>query len=406
MATVLIQKRKRQNRFSHIIYYKDPLTGRRKYYKTFQRQKDAQQAANELRTLIDSGKISDIQGNKNKLNLLTFLEVSALLRGKWRELLEKTELTQKTFDEYICRLKVLNRTFDKCLLCEISKNDILGYQKEIVSEFSNVTSNRSLFVIKQVFKHGLEIRAVLEDPAAEISYLSEKDHERNKFLLPSEIDMLIEASEKTRAKFYMPALIYLGAEHGASKQEALSLEWSDIDFEFDGIGIIRFFRTKNSRKRTEYLMPRTREALLDWRDHLKWMRHRRKITTIKSNHVFCRLDGTPLKKFYKAWRVTCALAGIEDFHFHDLRHTFCSNLLLAGSDLKDVKEMIGHSDISMTDRYSHLTSRYKLFKQKQLAEHYVNNNGNGSGSSSGEHIGNTEMEKAKNPKKIGESDAT
>ena len=56
--------------------------------------------------------------------------------------------------------------------------------------------------------------------------------------------------------------------------------------------------------------------------------------------------------------------------YHDLRHTFCSNLLLAGSDLKDVKEMIGHSDLAMTDRYSHLTMDRKRSRQKKLAEHY------------------------------------
>ena len=57
MATVVIQKRERQNRNSYVIHYKDPSTAKTKYYKTFKRFKDAQQAANELRNLIDLGKI-------------------------------------------------------------------------------------------------------------------------------------------------------------------------------------------------------------------------------------------------------------------------------------------------------------------------------------------------------------
>jgi len=65
------------------------------------------------------------------------------------------------------------------------------------------------------------------------------------------------------------------------------------------------------------------------------------------------------------------LSGIENFHFHDLRHTFCSGLILSGASLKEVKEMIGHSDISMTDRYSHLSLNHKLFRQSKLAEHYA-----------------------------------
>ena len=124
-------------------------------------------------------------------------------------------------------------------------------------------------------------------------------------ILPAKLDTLIQATQKTKAKFYMPAIIYLGAEHGASKQEILSLKWSEIDFDFGGMGIIRLYRTKNGRERTEFLMPRTKKSLLEWRDHLKWMRHRRKIDAVKSDHVFCRLDGTPIKCFNKAWWRAC-----------------------------------------------------------------------------------------------------
>lgn len=65
------------------------------------------------------------------------------------------------------------------------------------------------------------------------------------------------------------------------------------------------------------------------------------------------------------------MAGLNDFHYHDLRHTFCSNLLLSGSDLKDVKEMIDHSDLAMTDRYAHLTIKHKRIRQDELAKYYA-----------------------------------
>jgi hypothetical protein len=52
MATVMIQRRERKNRNSYIVYFKDPATRERKYYRTFPRMKDAQKAANDLRTLI------------------------------------------------------------------------------------------------------------------------------------------------------------------------------------------------------------------------------------------------------------------------------------------------------------------------------------------------------------------
>ena len=88
-------------------------------------------------------------------------------------------------------------------------------------------------------------------------------------------------------------------------------------------------------ERIEFLMPGTKQALVEWKAHLKKMRKKKGIKKPKSDHVFCRIDGTSLKSFKKAWWHALKIAGIKDFHFHDLRHTFCSNLILSGANLMD-----------------------------------------------------------------------
>lgn len=60
------------------------------------------------------------------------------------------------------------------------------------------------------------------------------------------------------------------------------------------------------------------------------------------------------RNFEKRWRQAVKDAGLDDFRFHDLRHTFASWARQNGADISDVKEALGHSDISMTMRYAHI----------------------------------------------------
>jgi site-specific recombinase XerD len=387
MATVIIQKRNRKKGIRYLLYYKDPFSGKKRYYRTLNRLRDAQQVGNDLRALLNAGKVSEVMNTRKRLSLLKLEEVSCSLRAFWKGRMDRSEISGTTFRGYCDRLKLIEEEFGEKLLCEISHDAILEYRNRIASETSNLTSNRSLFIFKQIFKHALDLNAVNDDPAKGISNLSEKKHVRNRFLVPHQLELLIHGCQELRFRHCFPAIIYLGAEHGASKQEILDLKWSDIDFDFSGIGLITFFRTKTKRQRTEYLMPRTKLALLKWQTYQDFMRRKKKVEDKGLGFVFCRLDGTRLKGFDKSWRNARRIAGFAGFHFHDLRHTFCSNMVLSGADLKDVKEMIGHKDLRMTDRYTHLTSMRKHAKQVELARFYEEHSS--IKESSGEDIGVT-----------------
>jgi integrase len=390
MATVVIQKRTRSKGMSYPVYFKDPITGRNKYYKTYRRLREAQDAANELRQLLDAGKIAEVKQSRKRISLMTFEEVCRSLETIWKGRYDRSELSKSSYDGYCERLRLIKKDFGHRILCEISKDELLEYRNKAASKSSNVTANRNLFVLRQVFKRGIDLNSIKKDPAAAIPYLSEKEHMRNEFLTPPQLDKLLKACKSLRAKDALSAIVCLAAEHGASRQEILDLKWSNIDFDFEGKGLIRFFRTKNGRERTEYLMPRTREALLQWREHQEWMRHRKRVEDKGSGFVFSKLDGRRLGGFSRSWRKARELAGFPHLHFHDLRHTFCSNLIMSGSDLKDVKEMIGHSDLSMTDRYAHLTSMRKLSKQEDLARFYAS--GEATSKHTGKHISHTDGE--------------
>jgi integrase len=70
--------------------------------------------------------------------------------------------------------------------------------------------------------------------------------------------------------------------------------------------------------------------------------------------------GKAYKDVKRGFNGACRRAGIKDFHFHDLRHTFASHLVMAGQDLTTVKELLGHKALTMTLRYAHLAPAHKV----------------------------------------------
>jgi hypothetical protein len=61
----------------------------------------------------------------------------------------------------------------------------------------------------------------------------------------------------------------------------------------------------------------------------------------------------------KGFTAAVRRAGIEDFHFHDLRHCFASYLVMRGASMKEVQELLGHKTMTMTLRYAHLGQEQK-----------------------------------------------
>jgi site-specific recombinase XerD len=72
--------------------------------------------------------------------------------------------------------------------------------------------------------------------------------------------------------------------------------------------------------------------------------------------VFCNSDGRPLLlwQLHERLEMVCRLAGLRKVRWHDLRHSFASQLVAEGVPLRQVQAWLGHSTIHMTMRYSHL----------------------------------------------------
>ena len=84
-----------------------------------------------------------------------------------------------------------------------------------------------------------------------------------------------------------------------------------------------------------------------------------RINAVERGSVFRNRNGAPYRSFRTAFERAVRKALILDFTFHDLRHTFASRLVMSGVDLPTVKDLMGHKNINMTLRYSHLSSEHK-----------------------------------------------
>jgi integrase len=83
--------------------------------------------------------------------------------------------------------------------------------------------------------------------------------------------------------------------------------------------------------------------------------------------VFVNIHGEPLKGYKHWFEHAVAEAGVIDFTWYCLRHTFASRLVMAGVDIRTVAELMGHKTIQMTMRYAHLAPAHKLAAVERLA---------------------------------------
>jgi integrase len=143
-------------------------------------------------------------------------------------------------------------------------------------------------------------------------------------------------------------MVLLSLNTGLRRGEVFSLTWGDVDFANANL-TVQGSKAKSGRTRH---IPLNEEAISTLR---AWKPERARSTDL----VFSGNGGTVLNNVRRAWLGVLRVAGIEKFRWHDLRHSFASNLVMAGVDLNTVRELLGHSDYKMTLRYAHLAPEHK-----------------------------------------------
>jgi len=247
-----------------------------------------------------------------------------------------------------------NKYFKGRHLSSIKSWSIEKWKRDRAREVAKTTVNRELTILKHMLKMAVKWELSSTNPAASVAPFPVQEG-RLRYLAEDEIPSLLNACKDQITSPWLYPLVVLALNTGARQGELLDLCYEDIDSER---GLIYFGRTKNRRLKTVPMNHAVREAV-DW-----LIRHR------YGDNLFMWPWGDRVGRttVYDAFKKACRDAEIEKFRFHDLRHTAASYLVMNGVDLATVKELLGHREIEMTLRYSHLAPAHKAKAVEKLGE--------------------------------------
>lgn len=286
-------------------------------------------------------------------------------------ILENSNQTLKIFSErWLEQYAVRNKTQSSVKLDrQIIANQIVPYMghlrlnelsQELIEtwlydlkdkhELAPKTCNNCLNLLRKILNDACRWKCVERNETQYISGFRLQKREA-KFWTREEVLKFFEFVLQTHPEFYPVFVIALNT--GMRRGEIQGLKWDCVDLNRKVILVKRIYchvekriidRTKGKKDRIIPINPMLFNVLVE-----------------QKNKSECQEFVAPLFDWGHAYRVVarlCKKAGVTPIRFHDLRHTFASNLVMQGKPLYEVQKLLGHSTSAMTERYAHLSPNY------------------------------------------------
>jgi integrase len=200
---------------------------------------------------------------------------------------------------------------------------------------SPTTVNYHLAILSKIFSLAVDADLIEVNPSFRVKKLK-MNNQRLRVLSAEEEAYLFQGLSGNEL---VTDIVTLALHTGLRRGEIFNLRWFDIDF------ARRFIQVQESKSGKKRLVPMN-ETVLGMLGQM----------TKTSELVFpSPKTGDKLDNVRRSFKRAVEGAGIKDFHFHDLRHTFATRMADKGADPFTLMKILGHSDIRMTSRYTHAT---------------------------------------------------
>ncbi len=336
MAT--IQKRETSNGTSYRVMIR--LKGNRPETATFDRLTDARAWAAKTEADMKAGR----HFGESKRH--TFGELVKVYS-------DKTAPTLKSWRERARHLAYWLDTFGDCQLDAITPARIGLERDKLAAGMTDKNTPRAgatvvryLAALSGCLAYAVrEMQWIERNPIERVTKPKESSG-RVRYLSDDERARLLQAcKESSNSDLYTAVVLSLTT--GGRQAEIMGLRWGQIDFKTRAI-TLRAGETKNDEARTLPLVGQAFDLL----------QTRAKVRKLLDDRVFPtteRAKKAPMLNLRHPWTMALKAAAIDDFHWHDLRHTAASYLAMQGVSPLEISKILGHKTMAMVSRYSHLS---------------------------------------------------
>lgn len=245
-------------------------------------------------------------------------------------------LKESTAKRYRSSDRIAQAFFEGRYIHELKKSDIEKFLTVRSKKASPTTGNRDLTRLSQVLSWAVDREWIPSNPARGVKKNREPEG-RN-----SPLNEIQEKALMKSASPYLADMIRAALLSGMRQGEQFSARWDHVD---NGRLLVPPTSSKNSKGR---MIPLTEELLS--------ILERQMSRVGESELIWPNSRGTRWHRGnfrVHQWRPAFNAAGLQDYTWHDLRHSFCSRLRQRGASLVDIAELAGHSTLSVTRRYAH-----------------------------------------------------